>query len=63
MRALAEKTEEMRPLGKPVSRRENIIKMDLQEVGSAGRMEWVDKAQNWARWPALVNTAMNLRVP
>jgi len=62
-RALAEKTEEMRPLGKPGGRRENIIKIDLQEVGSGGRMEWVDKAHNWARWRALVNTAMNLWVP
>jgi hypothetical protein len=32
-RAMAEKTEEMRPLGKPGRRRENIIKMDIQEVG------------------------------
>jgi len=32
-RALAEKTEEMRPLGKPGRRWGNIIKMDLKEVG------------------------------
>jgi len=62
-RALVEKTEEMRPLGKPGGRRENIIKMDLQKVGSGGRMEWFDKAQSWARWRALVNMAMKLRVP
>ena len=50
-----------RPLGRP-RRRWDDIKMDLQEAGWEG-MNWIDLAQNRDRWRALVNAAMNLRVP
>ena len=50
----------------PLGRRRRIwkdnIKMDLQEVGCEG-MDWIELAQDWERWRALVNTIMNLRVP
>ena len=36
--------------------------MDLQAEGWAG-MDWTDLVQNGDRWRALVNEAMNLRVP
>jgi len=62
-RALAEKTEEMRPLGKPGCRWENIIKMDLKETGCGGGIDWVDKDHDWDRWRVLVIPVMNLRVP
>jgi hypothetical protein len=41
---------------------EDNIKMDLREVGWEG-MDWSDLAQDRARWWALVNVVMNLRVP
>ena len=49
-------------LGKPRRRWENDIKMDLQEVGCAG-MDWIELALERARWGALVNAILNLRVP
>jgi hypothetical protein len=36
--------------------------MDLGEIGRDG-MDWIDLAQERDQWWALVNTAMNLRVP
>ena len=51
-----------RPLGRPRRRWEDNIRMDLEEIGiSAGN--WVDSAQNMNYWRALVNAALNLRVP
>jgi hypothetical protein len=38
------------------------IKMDLREIKWDG-MDWMDLAQDRAKWRALVNTVMNLRVP
>ena len=38
------------------------IKKDLQEVGCEG-MDWIEVAQDRDRWPTLVSTVMNLRVP
>jgi hypothetical protein len=56
------KPEGKRPLGKPKSRWEDNIKMHLQEV-VCGNMDWIDVAQDRVMWWALVNAAMNLRVP
>jgi hypothetical protein len=54
--------EGRRPLGRPRRRREDNIKMDLQEVGWGG-MDWIDMAQDRDRWRALVSAVMNLRLP
>ena len=61
-RVLVGKPEGKRPLGRPRRRREDNIKMDLQEV--AGRCEdWKELAQDRDRLRALVSTVMNSRVP
>ena len=51
-----------RPLGRPRRRWEDNIRMDLEEIGiNAGN--WVDSAQDRNYWRALVDAALNLRVP
>jgi hypothetical protein len=60
-RVLVGKPEGKRPLEKPRRRWEDIIKMDLQEVG-CGCIHWIEMAYDRDRWRALVNAVMNLRV-
>ena len=48
-----------RPLGWPRRRWEDNIRMDLEEIG----ISVVDSAQDRNCWRALVNAALNLRVP
>jgi hypothetical protein len=50
------------PLGRPRRRWNYNIKVDLQEVGCGG-VNCIQLAQGRDRWRALVNAAMNLRVP
>ena len=54
--------EGRRPLGRPRRRRDDNIRMDLKEIGINIR-NWVDLAQDRDYWRALVNAALNLRVP
>ena len=61
-RVLVGEPEGRRPLGRPRSRWEGNIKMDLQEVGYGG-MDWIELAQDRDRWRELVNAAMKLQVP
>ena len=61
-RVLLGKSGGKRPLGRHRPGWEDNIKMDLQEVGCGG-MDWIELAQDRDRWRALVNAAMNLRVP
>jgi len=61
-RFLVGKPEGKRPLGRPRRRREDAIKMDVQEVGG-GCGDWMELAQDRESWRALVNTVMNIRVP
>ena len=51
-----------KPLGRPRSRWEGNIKMDLHEVECWG-MDWMELAEDRDRWRALVNAVMNLLVP
>ena len=51
-----------RPLGRSRRRWEDNIRMDLEETGiNAGN--WVDWVQDGNYWKALLNAALNLRVP
>ena len=61
-RVFVGKPEGKRPLGRPKRRWEDNIKMHLQEVGCGG-MDWIELAQYRDRWRALMNAAMNIRVP
>jgi hypothetical protein len=61
-RVLVGKPEGKRPLGRPQHRWENNIKIHLQEVGPS-TIDWIELAQDRARWRALVNAVINLGVP
>ena len=59
---LTGKPTEKRPLERPGRRWEDNIRMGLEEIGiNAGK--WVESAQDRNYWRALVNAALNLRVP
>ena len=59
---LTGKPRRKRPLGRPRRTWEGNIKMDLEEIG-INTGNWVDSAQDRNYWRALVNAALNLRVP
>ena len=59
---LVGKPEGKSPLGRPRSRWEDNIKMDLQEVGW-GCGDWIELAQDRDMWRAPVRRGMNFRVP
>jgi hypothetical protein len=73
-RVVVGKPEGKRPLGRPRRKRQDNIKMDLQEVGCGGvvgcvgivgygGMDWIGVVQDRDRRLALANAVMNLRVP
>jgi hypothetical protein len=62
IRILVGNLEGKKPLGRPRRRWVDNIKMDLGEIGWDG-MDWIELAQDRDQWRALVDTAMNFRVP
>jgi hypothetical protein len=56
------KRKKKRPLGRPGRRCKDNIKMDLRVTGVEG-VVCNHLSQDRDRWPALVNTVINLRVP
>ena len=54
--------QEKRPLGRPGRKWEDNTRMDLKEIGINTR-NWVDSAQDRNYLRALVNAALDLRVP
>jgi hypothetical protein len=57
-RVLVGRPEGKRPLGRPRSRWEDGIRMDLRETG-LGDVDWIRLAQDRDRWPAVVSAVMN----
>ena len=51
-----------RPLVRPRRRWEDNIRIDLEQI-RINADNWVDSAQDRDYWRALVNVALNLRVP
>jgi len=60
---LVGRLEGNRPLGRPRRRCEDNIRMDLQERGCEGDVDYIDVAQDRGRWRALVIAVMNFRAP
>jgi hypothetical protein len=58
-KVLMGKPEGKRPLGRPRHRWEDGIRMDLREI-VCGSVDWIQLAQDWDRWQALINMVMNL---
>jgi hypothetical protein len=61
-RVLVGKPEGKSPLGRPRRRWKDNFKLDLRKIRIDGA-NWIQLAQDRIHWRALVNTAMNLRVP
>jgi hypothetical protein len=49
------KLEGKRPLGRPRHRWEDVIRMDLKEIGW-GSVDWIQLAKDRDWWQALVNS-------
>jgi hypothetical protein len=60
-RVLVARPERKRPLGRLRHWWEENIKMDLRET-EIDEANWIQLARSRVRWPAFVNTVMNLRV-
>jgi hypothetical protein len=62
-KVLVGKPEGKRPLGRPRSRWEDGIRLDLivREIGLRG-VDWIRLSQDRDRWRAVVSAVMNIRV-
>jgi hypothetical protein len=62
LQGFGDEAQGKRPLGRPRSRWEDNIKMDLREI-RIDVTNWIQMAQDRVQWWAFVNTVTNLRVP
>ena len=60
-RVLMVRPDGRRPVGRPRYRREDTVKVDLQEVGWGGS-DWIALAPDRGRWGALVIAVIKFRV-
>jgi hypothetical protein len=60
-KVLVGKPEGKRPLGRPMHRWEDGIRMDLGEI-DLECVDWIRLSQDRDRWRAVVSAVMNLRV-
>jgi hypothetical protein len=56
------KPEGKRPLGRPRSRWEDGIKMNLREIGLGWGVDWIRLAQDRDRWRGVLSAVINLQV-
>jgi hypothetical protein len=61
-RVLVGRPEGKRPLGRPMRRWEDNIKLGLRKIG-IDSANWIQLAQERVQWWTFVSTVMNLRVP
>jgi hypothetical protein len=61
-RLLVGQPEGKRPLGRPIRRWIDNIKMDLLEIGLSV-VDWINQIQDRYSWRSHVNVVINLRVP
>jgi hypothetical protein len=61
-RVLVGRPKGKRPLGRPMCRWEDNIKMDLREIGIDG-VSWIQLAWDRVQWWPFVNMVVNLWVP
>jgi hypothetical protein len=59
-RILIRKPEGKRKSGRLSVKWDNNIKTHCLELGWTGK-DWVDLAQNWDRWQAVLNIVMNIK--
>jgi hypothetical protein len=60
-KVLVGKPEGKRSLGRPRRTWEDLIRMDLEEIGLRG-VDWIQLAQDRDRWRAVVSAVINLQV-
>jgi hypothetical protein len=60
-KVLVGKPEEERPLGRPRRRWEDVIRMDLREIGLGG-VDWIRLSPDRDQWRVVESAVMNLRV-
>jgi hypothetical protein len=61
-RALVGKSEEKRSLGRPTRRGRIIFKKKTLKLMRREIVDWINLAEDWDKWRAVVNTVMNVAV-